>query len=62
MTGTIKELFDEGMEEGIQQGIEQGIEQERTRTILSLLSKLSKEDLLSLGYTATEIENAISTN
>ena len=55
MTGTIKELFDEGMEEGIQQGIEQ----ERTRTILSLLSKLSKEDLLSLGYTTTEIENAM---
>ena len=46
-------------DEAIKQGIEQGIEQERTRTILNLLSKLSKDDLISLGYTANEIENAL---
>ena len=54
LTGEIKDLFDEGRDEGIAE--------ERSRTIVNLLTKLTKDDLLSLGYTESEIEDAVKAN
>ena len=50
--------IEKGMEAGIEKGIEQGIEKGRLDAIRKMLSKLSQEDILSMGYGKDEIERA----